>query len=85
LPLLFLTAGKFDTQARRTTGRLAVNKERPQIAFSAESQPPHDWARLLRKLRWIGLEADAERLEVAVCAVPPEQRSGAAVASSDTD
>jgi len=62
-----------------------VNKERPQVAFDAESQPPRDWARLLRKLRWIGLEADAERLEVAVCAVPPEQRSGAAVASSDTD
>lgn len=62
-----------------------MNKERPQVTFDAEAQPPQDWARLLRKLRWIGLEADAERLEVAVCAMPPERRSGAAVASSDTD
>jgi hypothetical protein len=62
-----------------------VNKERPQVTFDAEAQPPRDWARLLRKLRWIGLEADAARLEIAVRAVPPEQRSGAAVASSDTD
>ena len=62
-----------------------MDQERRQVALDAESQPPRDWARLLRKLRWIGLEVEAERLEVAVCAVPPEQRSGAAVASSDTD
>ena len=62
-----------------------MNQERSQVAFDAENQPPRDWARLLRKLRWIGLEIEAERLEVAVCAVPPEQRSGVAVASSDTD
>jgi hypothetical protein len=62
-----------------------VDRERSQIAANAENQPPRDWARLLRKLRWIGLESEAERLEVAVCAVPPEQRTGVSVASSDTD
>jgi len=62
-----------------------MNREPARIAMQRENPPPRDWARLLRKLRWIGLEAEAERLEIAVRAVPPEQRSGVSIASSDTD
>lgn len=62
-----------------------MDQKRSQVASNAENQPPRDWARLLRKLRWIGLDAEAERLEVAVSAVPPERRSGVSIASSDTD
>jgi hypothetical protein len=62
-----------------------MNKEPAGLAMQGENPPPRDWARLLRKLRWIGLEAEAERLEVAVRTVPPEQRSGVSIASSDTD
>jgi len=34
---------------------------------------PH-WAQLIRKLRWIGLENEAEHLEFAVRTVPPDRR-----------
>jgi hypothetical protein len=35
---------------------------------------PDDWAKLIRKLRWIGLEEDASRLEQAVRTLPPDVR-----------
>jgi hypothetical protein len=33
-----------------------------------------EWARLIRKLRWIGLEEEAHRLELAVSTLPAEER-----------
>ena len=35
---------------------------------------PDDWAKLIRKLRWIGLEDDANRLQQAVRKLRPEVR-----------
>jgi hypothetical protein len=32
------------------------------------------WVTLIRKLRWIGLEDEARRLELAVSKLPPEER-----------
>jgi hypothetical protein len=37
-------------------------------------QQPNDWSKLIRKLRWIGLEEEAHRLQLAVRSLPPEQR-----------
>jgi hypothetical protein len=36
--------------------------------------PSDDWAPLIRKLRWIGLDKEADRLHSAVRALPLEQR-----------
>ena len=33
-----------------------------------------EWMRLIRKPRWIGLEEEAHRLELAVSTVPSEER-----------
>jgi hypothetical protein len=41
---------------------------------STRDRLPHDWARLIRKLRWIGLEDEAKCLELAVSTLPPEER-----------
>jgi hypothetical protein len=35
---------------------------------------PDDWAKLIRKLRWIGQEDDANRLQQAVRRLQPETR-----------
>jgi len=35
---------------------------------------PQDWARLIRKLRWIGLNEEAKRLEAAVRTMAPAER-----------
>lgn len=37
------------------------------------NQQPHDWAKLICKLRWIGMEEEACRLQTAVCSLRPEE------------
>jgi hypothetical protein len=54
-------------------------------ATCIELRVPHDWARLLHKLRWIGLEEEANRLELAVSTLPPEERCGASFGPFSTD
>jgi hypothetical protein len=48
-------------------------------------QIPQDWARLIRKLRWIGLEEEAERLEFAVSTMPLEKRGSVSCGPFNTD
>jgi hypothetical protein len=38
----------------------------------ATAQHPHDLWKLVRKLRWIGLEDEARRLQLAMRGVSPE-------------
>jgi hypothetical protein len=52
---------------------------------SSEIRVPHDWARLLRKLRWIGLEDEAKRLELAVSTLPAEERCIVSFEACSTD
>ena len=52
----------------------------------SSAQPlPRDWARLLQKLRWIGLDDEAARLEWAVSNMSLEQRSKLNSDPPDTD
>jgi hypothetical protein len=44
-----------------------------------------DWSKLIRKLRWIGMEDEARRLELAVRSLPPEERGTVAAWPYDTD
>ena len=46
---------------------------------------PQDWAQLIRKLRWIGLEDEACRLQVAVRSLPPDQRGTVSAGPFSTD
>jgi hypothetical protein len=54
------------------------------VAFLSE-RPSCEWAKLIRKLRWIGLDDEARRLEQAVSTLPPEERSSVAVGPTSTD
>jgi len=54
--------------------------------IAGQAQPlPRDWARLIQKLRWIGLDDEAARLESAVCNLPLEQRCQLNLDPADTD
>jgi hypothetical protein len=44
-----------------------------------------DWTKLIRKLRWVGLEDEARHLEQAVSTLPPEQRGTVSVGPFSTD
>jgi hypothetical protein len=54
--------------------------------IARQVQPlPRDWASLIQKLRWIGLDDEAARLESAVCNLPLEQRCQLNLDPADTD
>ncbi len=40
----------------------------------ANARAPQEWVKLIRKLRWIGLDEEARRLEAAVSTLAPEDR-----------
>ena len=44
-----------------------------------------EWARLICKLRWIGLEEEARSLERAISTVPRQERGSVSVGPFDTD
>ena len=52
----------------------------------SQAQPlPRDWARLIQKLRWIGLDDEAARLERKVSSLPLEARCEVNLDPADTD
>ncbi|HET9718416.1 MAG TPA: hypothetical protein VFP60_19780 [Pseudolabrys sp.] len=50
-----------------------------------ERDLPQDWAKLIRKLRWIGLDDEAARLQQAACRLPPDKRETVSVGPFSTD
>jgi hypothetical protein len=52
------------------------------IAMPAQS---NDWSKLIRKLRWIGMEEEALRLQRAVLSMPLEERGTVSAGSFSTD
>jgi hypothetical protein len=51
------------------------------------AMPPqsNDWSKLIRKLRWIGMEEEALRLQRAVLSMPLEERGTVSAGSFSTD
>lgn len=58
---------------------------RNDVDTSISQSPPRNWEQLIRKLRWIGLEEEAKRLEAAVSTLPPEERGSVCVGPFSTD
>lgn len=54
-------------------------------AYSAADRSPDAMTKLIRKLRWIGWEDEARRLELAAGAQPPEHRDNVPAAPFGTD
>jgi hypothetical protein len=50
-----------------------------------DRQSSWEWAKLIRKLRWIGLNDEARRLELALSTLPPEERDTVSVGPFSTD
>jgi len=62
-----------------------MEQAREDSVISVDRQSPRQLAKLIRKLRWIGLDDEARRIELALSTLPPEQRGGVSVESSSTD
>lgn len=44
------------------------------VADVSSNARPQEWVKLIRKLRWIGMEEEASRLQAVVCTLPPSER-----------
>lgn len=62
-----------------------MERARKKEEGSIDRQPSREWGKLIRKLRWIGLEDEARRLELAVSTLPPEERGTVSVGPFSTD
>ena len=51
----------------------------------AAQSSPGEWAKLIRKLRWMGLEDEARSLQLAVSALPAEERGCVLAGPFSTD
>ena len=60
---------------------MEINHESNVIATSQ----PKDWTKLIRKLRWIGMEEEASRLQAAVRTIPPDERGSVSAGPFSTD
>jgi hypothetical protein len=58
---------------------------RETYSLAIDHDPSGDWAKLIRKLRWIGMEEEAERLQRAVSTLPPDERGCVAAEPYGTD
>lgn len=56
-----------------------------EVPRDHEPNAAHDWNRLLRKLRWIGLDDEARRLELALSTLPAEERCSPMAETTNTD
>jgi hypothetical protein len=54
-------------------------------AHPPAQREPGEWAKLIRKLRWIGLEDEARSLQLAVSTLPMEERGSVSVGPFSTD
>jgi hypothetical protein len=50
-----------------------------------DQRSPGDWAKLIRKLRWSGLEDEARDLQSALRTLTPEERGSVSVGPFGTD
>jgi hypothetical protein len=53
--------------------------------FTLTNREPLEWIKLIGKLRWMGLEEEAGRLQRALRTLPPEMRGTVSAGPFSTD
>jgi hypothetical protein len=62
-----------------------MQQTRENTVVSIDERSSCEWTKLIRKLRWIGLDEEARRLELAVSTLPPDERGTVSVGPFSTD
>jgi hypothetical protein len=62
-----------------------MEQDRPDEVIPASRDASCEWPKLVLKLRWIGLEDEARRLQRALSTVPPEDRGTVSIGPFSTD
>jgi hypothetical protein len=56
-----------------------------QTRHIGTNQQSEEWARLIRKLRWIGMDEETHHLQIAMCSLPPHERYAVLTGPFSTD
>jgi hypothetical protein len=70
---------------QQQAGRTSMQQAQETKPQPREQRSPGDWVKLIRKLRWIGLEDEARALQLAVSTLPAEQRGSVSAGPFSTD
>ncbi len=62
-----------------------ILEQEPSTEVILGHQPPQDLAKLIRKLRWIGMEDEASRLQTLVATLPADARGAISAEPFGTD
>jgi hypothetical protein len=63
---------------------MAMDQTRHKQSVCSNKQA-EEWAKLIRKLRWIGMEQEAHHLQMAVGRLPPHERFAVLTGPFSTD
>jgi hypothetical protein len=58
---------------------------REAYALPLDQHPSGEWIKLLRKLRWIGMDEEAQRLQRAMSTLPSDERGSVVTEPFGTD
>jgi hypothetical protein len=64
---------------------MAIIERVPSTEVAPAHQPPQDVAKLISKLRWIGMDDEARHLQTAVASLPPDARGTTSAEPLSTD
>ena len=61
-------------------------EQRPEAqTVSITRSPPSELAKLIRKLRWMGMDDEAQRLQQVMRMLPPDERESVSIVPFSTD
>jgi hypothetical protein len=63
---------------------VAMEQTRHKQTVCTEQQS-EEWAKLISKLRWLGMEQEAHHLQMALCSLPPHERYAVLTGPFSTD
>jgi ribosomal protein L18E len=64
---------------------MGADAEHARVEMTAEERQPDEVVKLIRKLRWIGLESEAKELQHVLERLPSPRRGSVVAAPHSTD
>jgi hypothetical protein len=62
-----------------------TSRAKTSIAFSDEQRASSELVKLIRKLRWIGMEEEAQKMQASLSEIPPDERATVSASVPNTD
>jgi len=75
----------FRSEIKNNKERVSMERQRDEHEVVRSLEAAHEWSRLVLKLRWVGMEDEARRLQVMMSTVPAGERGSVLAGPFSTD